>query len=110
MILYKCVETQKNIILFDSLGLKRYLSLLSYAEFVIGNSSSGIIEVPSFKIPTINIGDRQKGRTQARSVINCIPKADNIIEAISTASSEEFKTQFVISLIHTWRWKCIRSY
>ena len=89
--LQKCAETQKNIILFDSLGLKRYLSLLSYAEFVIGNSSSGIIEVPSFKIPTINIGDRQKGRTQARSVINCIPKADNIIEAISTALSEEFK-------------------
>ena len=87
----KCAETQKNIILFDSLGLKRYLSLLSYAEFVIGNSSRGIIEVPSFKIPTINIGDRQKGRTQARSVINCIPKADNIIEAISTALSEEFK-------------------
>ena len=89
--LQKCAETQKNVILFDSLGLKRYLSLLSYAEFVIGNSSSGIIEVPSFKIPTINIGDRQKGRTQARSVINCIPKADNIIEAISTALSEEFK-------------------
>lgn len=89
--LQKCAETQKNIILFDSLGLKRYLSLLSYAEFVIGNSSSGIVEVPSFKIPTINIGDRQKGRTQARSVINCIPKADNIIEAISTALSEEFK-------------------
>lgn len=56
---------------WPSLGLKRYLSALHYATAAIGNSSSGIIEVPSFGIPTLNIGDRQKGRIAADSVFNC---------------------------------------
>lgn len=81
----------KNVLLFDSLGMKKYLSAVRYAQFVIGNSSSGIIEVPSFKIPTINIGDRQKGRIQAESVINCEPVAEEIEEAIMTALSFEFR-------------------
>lgn len=60
-----------NTLALSSLGLKRYLSTLHYVSAVIGNSSSGIIEVPSFGIPTLNIGIRQKGRTAARSVVNC---------------------------------------
>ncbi len=88
--LKKCEETHDNIHLFDSLGMRRYLSALLYAQFVIGNSSSGIIEVPSFKIPTINIGDRQKGRIQADSIINCTPEKKSIVEAIDKALSADF--------------------
>lgn len=84
-----------NIRLYDSLGMKRYMSALKYAEFVIGNSSSGIIEVPSFNIPTINIGDRQKGRIQAKTVINCEPEEDSIIKAIDKAMSKDFREQIV---------------
>lgn len=56
---------------FTSLGLKRYLSTLQFVKAVVGNSSSGIIEVPTFGIPTLNIGDRQKGRIASKSVVNC---------------------------------------
>lgn len=84
-------ERRGNIYLFDSLGAKRYLSALSYALFAIGNSSSGLAEVPSFGIPTINIGDRQKGRMQGKSIINCAPEAASISKAISRALSPEFR-------------------
>ena len=76
-------QTQSNVKSFTSLGIKRYLSCLKYVDMVIGNSSSGIYEAPSFKIPTINIGNRQKGREQAKSVINCKPLKQDIIEAIN---------------------------
>lgn len=89
--LKECAEACDNVYLFDSLGMQRYLSALSIADFVIGNSSSGIIEVPSFKIPTINIGDRQKGRIQSESVINCKPNAWEISQAIEKALSDEFR-------------------
>lgn len=89
-LLARAAGENKNIFLFDSLGVKRYLSMLSVVDFVMGNSSSGIIEVPSFAIPTINIGDRQKGRIQAQSVINCQPQKDSVIQAIKTALSYEF--------------------
>ncbi len=72
---------KSRAVAFSSLGMIRYLSALQYCEMVIGNSSSGIAEAPSFKIPTINIGDRQLGRIKARSVIDCM----NDIDAISTA-------------------------
>lgn len=75
---------------FTSLGQRRYLSALKYCSFVIGNSSSGIIEAPSFHKPTINIGDRQKGRTQAESVIQSEPVKENIRAAIEKALSAEF--------------------
>lgn len=81
----------ENIYFTYSLGLTRYLSALCYASFALGNSSSGLLEVPSFGIPTINIGDRQKGRIQADSVINCIPKKENIVCAVSQAMSPEFR-------------------
>lgn len=74
---------------FASLGQLRYLSLLKYCHIVIGNSSSGIIEVPSFKIPTVNIGTRQKGRVQAKSIINCGNETDEIIKAIRTGLRDD---------------------
>lgn len=74
-----------------SLGMLRYMSVLKYAKFVLGNSSSGLIEVPSFGIPTINIGNRQQGRIQAESVINCAPDCADILRALKLADSEEFR-------------------
>lgn len=85
------VEKNDNAIVFTSLGMVRYLSALKYCTMVIGNSSSGLLEAPSFGIPTINIGDRQKGRLQANSVINCEPIKEDIEKAIQLALSEEFK-------------------
>lgn len=82
---------RENVFLFDSLGAKRYLSALSHALFAIGNSSSGLAEVPCFHIPTVNIGDRQKGRMQGESIINCEPDADSIADAIHTALSPAFR-------------------
>lgn len=81
----------KNMHVFASLGMKRYLSLMKYAEAVIGNSSSGIMEAPLFHIPTVNIGDRQKGRLQAESTINCHPDKDSIVAAVRKAFSVEMK-------------------
>ncbi len=76
---------------FTSLGQLRYLSAIKHADLVIGNSSSGLIEVPSFKKPTINIGDRQKGRVHGPSVINCKPSKKDISESITYAMSDAFK-------------------
>ena len=69
----------------------RYLSAVKYSAMVLGNSSSGLVEAPSFRVPTINIGDRQKGRIQAESVINCKPTFEEIEKAMELALSEEFK-------------------
>ena len=76
--------------LLESLGQFRYWTLLSKANLVIGNSSSGIIEAPILKIPTINIGDRQKGRIKATSVIDTNHDTQNIIDSIKLGLSEEF--------------------
>ena len=76
---------------FASLGQLRYLSALQFMDFVIGNSSSGLAEVPSFKIATINIGDRQKGRMKAASVIDCLPSLVSIKDAIRLSYSKEFQ-------------------
>ena len=78
---------------FMSLGQKRYLSALKYCRIVIGNSSSGIIEAPSFGKPIINIGDRQKGRICADSVINCGYTQQEIQRAMETALTEEFENK-----------------
>ena len=64
---------------------------MKYAEFVLGNSSSGIVEAPAFKIPTINIGDRQSGRLQSESIINCNSDKESIKNAIDKALSAKFK-------------------
>lgn len=70
---------------FSNLGSLRYLSVMNLCQMVIGNSSSGILEAPGLKVPTVNIGDRQKGRVKPDSVIDCSPSADSIKRAISQA-------------------------
>lgn len=80
-----------NCCVVSSLGMRRYMSALKYAVCVMGNSSSGIIEVPSFGIATINIGNRQRGRVQADSVINCAPFKRDILQALELACSEPFR-------------------
>jgi len=72
------------------MGQLRYLSAMKYCSLVIGNSSSGIVEAPTFKKPTINIGDRQKGRIQATSIINCRSQEDEILNGINKALNKEF--------------------
>lgn len=78
---------------YTSLGQLRYFSVLQYCVAVMGNSSSGIIEVPSFGIPTINIGDRQRGRIRAESVIDCGSNTQDIENALATALSAEFRSK-----------------
>lgn len=86
----KFVKENNNSIVFSSLGMLRYLSSIKYSSMVMGNSSSGLIEAPSFGVPTINIGHRQKGRLQAESVINCEPTTKEISKAITLALNKEF--------------------
>lgn len=81
----------ENLHVFTSLGIRRYLSLMKYSEFVLGNSSSGIIETPAFHVPTVNIGDRQRGRLQSESIINCGTTSGEIITAVSKAMTYEHK-------------------
>ena len=85
------VGRSPNCCVIASLGMRRYLSALKYALCVLGNSSSGLIEAPSFGIPTINIGDRQRGRLQAESVINCRPEKADILRALDQACSPDFR-------------------
>ena len=84
------VATRPNSYAFDSLGQELYLSCLAQVNGVIGNSSSGLTEAPTFRIGTINIGDRQMGRIKAASVIDCEPTAEKILQALSKLQSEEF--------------------
>ena len=78
---------------FTSLGQKRYLSLLKLTKVVIGNSSSGIIEAPSLKVPTVNIGTRQEGRARAASVIDCPAEAAAIAAALKKVLSRAFSAK-----------------
>ena len=80
-----------RVALIPSLGATKYLSMLKIAALVIGNSSSGIVEVPSAGIPTVDIGIRQRGRTAADSVIHCNPDTDSIAHAIEKALSPAFR-------------------
>lgn len=84
-------KSRANVLAITSLGMRRYLSALSYCCMVIGNSSSGIVEAPSFHVPTVNIGDRQKGRLAPKSVICCEPEKSCIIVAMKKALAEEFR-------------------
>lgn len=84
-------ENKEKAIFFDSLGQIRYLSALQFVDAVVGNSSSGLVEAPSFKIGTINIGDRQKGRIKAKSVIDCNPEKEDILKAINILYSTLFQ-------------------
>ncbi|WP_313956317.1 UDP-N-acetylglucosamine 2-epimerase [Aliarcobacter cryaerophilus] len=87
---YVTKNSNKSIV-FTSLGQLRYLSALQYVDAVVGNSSSGLAEAPSFKIGTINIGDRQKGRIKASSVIDCEPNKDSILKSFEKLYSKEFQ-------------------
>ena len=86
------VGQNENAKVFTSLGQLKYLSCISQVDGVVGNSSSGITEVPTFKKGTVNVGDRQLGRIQAASVINCKPMEKDIERAIKTLYSLEFKS------------------
>ena len=71
-LLDKADKEIENLHVFTSLGVRRYLSLMKHAELVLGNSSSGIIETPAFRVPTLNIGNRQRGRLQSKNIINVV--------------------------------------
>ncbi len=84
------VATHPNARAYVSLGQLRYLSCIQHVDGVVGNSSSGILEVPSFHKGTINIGDRQRGRIKAKSIIDCQPEKEAISNAIRKLYSSEF--------------------
>ena len=84
-------ENSQKAVAFASLGQLRYLSAIKFVDIVLGNSSSGLLEVPSFKKATINIGDRQKGRARASSVIDVRPVKEEILAAIKRVYSKEFE-------------------
>ena len=84
--------TRKNVRVYTSLGQLRYLSCMKYVDAVVGNSSSGLAEAPSMGIATINIGDRQKGRLSASSMINCEPTQQSISKALSTVFDPSFRS------------------
>jgi UDP-N-acetylglucosamine 2-epimerase len=79
----------------ESLGHERYLNLIKIADIVIGNSSSGIIEAPLVGTPTVNIGERQKGRLREPSVIDCNEQMDDIYNGISQAINSEFRSKII---------------
>ncbi len=85
------VNNNKNAYFIPSLGQKKYFSCLNYFDALIGNSSSGLLEAPSFKIPAINIGPRQKGRLKADSVIDCEANEKEIRMAIEKGLSNDFR-------------------
>lgn len=85
------VAQHEDAYAFTSLGALRFLSLLSFADGIIGNSSSGLIEAPTFKIPTINIGDRQKGRMKSVTVLDTPIEKEAILNTIAYAKTDEFK-------------------
>lgn len=89
------VSQNANSFAFTSLGQLKYLSCMAQVDAVIGNSSSGLIEAPTFKKGCINIGDRQLGRLQASSIINCQPEKKSIGEAIRRMYSSEFQRSLV---------------
>lgn len=110
-------KNEDRAIAFKSLGKLRYLSALKYVSAAIGNSSSGILEVPSFGIPTLDIGDRQKGRLAAKSVVHCGTSTEEIeqgfrlifSEAIQSASKlrsnpyeKEGTTDMIVSQLKTY--------
>ena len=86
-----CQKNSHRAKAFFSLGLKRYLSAMKYTSLVLGNSSSGVVETPAFGTPTVNIGDRQKGRFIAENVIQTTGETDSILAGIRRALSDEHK-------------------
>lgn len=89
-------ENTNCSICFTSMGSLNYLSTMQYVDGVLGNSSSGLTEAPTFKIGTVNIGDRQRGRLMAHSVINCDPDKNSIHNAIRKLYSKQFQNSLKI--------------
>ena len=87
----EAARMNSHIRLYASLGARCYLSIMRCCALVLGNSSSGIGEAPVFGVPTVNIGDRQKGRVRARSIIDCAPDRASILAAMDRALSPEFR-------------------
>lgn len=87
----KFAESRSNARVYTSLGQLRYFSCLSQVSGVVGNSSSGLLEAPAFHIGTVNIGDRQKGRLKASSVIDCEPNRKAIAAALEKLYSADFQ-------------------
>ncbi len=85
------VDTHTNAKVYTSLGQLRYFSCLAQVDGVVGNSSSGLAEAPSFRIGTVNIGDRQKGRLKGKSIIDCDPNRESILKALETLYSKKFQ-------------------
>ena len=85
------ISANRNMVFVQSLGVKRYYNLIPHCEFLIGNSSSGIIAAPFFLVPTINIGSRQTGRLRHSSVIDVDYSSEAIEGAIRKALSQEFR-------------------
>lgn len=93
--LEKFASASHSVRFVASLGMRKYLSVVKHSMFVLGNSSSGITEAPSLGTPTVNIGDRQKGRLMADSVICCEPKRDSIVETMDKAASMKHVPSFI---------------
>lgn len=96
-------ERTDRVLLVTSLGQLKYLSVMRLVDAVVGNSSSGIIEAPVFRTPTVNIGSRQDGRLRAKSIIDCNEDTDSIVKAIEKALSPGFRRSLtdVVSLYGT---------
>jgi len=88
-------NNQERSIAFTSMGRTNYLSTLQFVDGVVGNSSSGLTEAPTFKVGTINIGDRQKGRLKGKSIIDCDPTKKSIKKAIETLYSKKFQDNII---------------
>ena len=84
------VRKNKNSILVKNLDIKVFVSLLKYSSVMVGNSSAGIVEASTFKLPVVNIGDRQKGKIQSKNIINCSYETNEIYRSIKKAISVKF--------------------
>lgn len=91
MIDFYVANNSEKAVVHTSLGQLRYLSALQYVDGVVGNSSSGLLEAPTFKIGTINVGDRQRGRIKAPSVIDCKPTTEDILRGMEELYSDSFQ-------------------
>ena len=86
-------KNKQSAIMVKNLGFEKYISLMNISSVIVGNSSSGIIEAPSVKVPTVNIGIRQNGRIKAKSVLSCENDRASITKTIKKALSKKFKNQ-----------------
>jgi len=93
-LIYSQINQLEDVTIIKNLNYSQYLNILSSAYCIVGNSSSGIIEAPALRVPTINIGERQKNRTQLRSIINC-KNIDEIKDALDIIGSSEFANEII---------------